>query len=139
MGYTTHWELKGLRKQNYGELSDVIIGTNWKVTITDEDGIEGSFSGATPFRPVDVNIDNFTSYNELTETQVLSWVKHHVSGSNASTNYWEHILGRAQKEIDAKKYSIEVVGETELPWSTGSLEVTPDPLSGRALYPASAD
>ena len=67
MGYTEHWELKGLRKQNYGDLSGVIIGTNWKVTITDEDGFEGSFSGATPFKPSDVNVDNFTEYNELTE------------------------------------------------------------------------
>lgn len=140
MGYTEHWELKGLRKQNYGDLSGVIIGTNWKVTLTDEDGFEGSFTGATPFRPVDVDVDNFTEYTELTEEQVLSWVKSTVSGSNTATNYWEHIHGRIQKEIDTKKYNVQVVTENDLPWSpTSGSSVTPDPLSGEALYAGSAD
>jgi hypothetical protein len=135
MGYTEHWQLTGLKKQNYGDLSGVIVGTNWKVTITDEDGFSGTFSGATPFKADDVDLNNFTEYEGLTEEQVLAWVKNHVSGSNPSTNYWEHIIGRIQKEIDAKKYSVEVVTESQLPWSTGSIDVTPDPLAGEALYP----
>lgn len=140
MGYTEHWELKGLRKQNYGDLSGVIIGTNWKVTLTDEDGFEGSFTGATPFKAVDVDIDNFTEYNQLTEEQVLQWVKSTVSGSNTATNYWDHIYGRIQKEIDIKKYNVQVVSEQDLPWSpTSGSSVTPDPLAGQALYGASAD
>lgn len=135
MGYTEHWELTGLRKQNYGNLSGVIIGTNWKVTLTDEDGFQGTFTGATPFRAADVDVNNFTEYDQLSEQQVLSWVKNTVSGSNPSTNYWDHIYGRIQKEIDTKKYNVEVVTETQLPWYTGSREVTPDPLAGQALYP----
>lgn len=135
MGYTEHWELTGLRKQNYGNLSGVIIGTNWKVTLTDEDGFQGTFTGATPFRAADVDVNNFTEYDQLSEQQVLSWVKNTVSGSNPSTNYWDHIYGRIQKEIDTKKYNVEVVTETQLPWYTGSVEVTPDPLAGQALYP----
>ena len=139
MGYTEHWELKGLRKQNYGELSDVIIGTNWKVTLTDDEGFEGSFTGATPFKPEDLNKDGFVDYKDLTEELVLGWVKNTVSGSYPTTNYWDHILGRIKKEIDAKKYNITTVSETQLPWYTGSLSssYTPEPLHGDALYSSS--
>ena len=140
MAYTQSWSLKGLRKQNHEGLEGVIIGTNWEVVVTDDDGYSGKFTGATPFKVSDVNVSTFTSYNELTEEQVLGWIKNHVSGSNTATNYWEHIMGRIQKDIDGQRNVVQIVGETELPWYTGSLSgsVTPDPLSGQALYAAQA-
>jgi hypothetical protein len=140
MGYTQSWSLKGLKKQNHEGLEGVIIGTNWEVVVTDDDGYSGKFTGATPFKAADVNVSTFTSYTELTEEQVLGWIKNHVSGSNTATNYWDHIIGRIQKEIDTKKYNVQVVTETDLPWSpTSGSSVTPDPLSGQALYAAQPD
>ena len=140
MGYTQSWSLKGLKKQNHEGLEGVIIGTNWEVVVTDDDGYSGKFTGATPFKAADVNVSTFTSYTELTEEQVLGWIKNHVSGSNTATNYWDHIIGRIQKEIDTKKYNVQVVTETDLPWSpTSGSSVTPDPLSGQALYAPQPD
>jgi hypothetical protein len=126
MGLEYTWKLEGLKKQNSDDLDNIIIGTRWKVTGTDEDGIFGSFIGATPFKPTEVDVNNFTAYENLTEEQVLGWVKHAVSGSS-STNYWDHINGRILEEIDGKKYAVSDVAESSLPWASGSVTPTPAP------------
>ena len=125
MGYTYEWKLTGLKKQNSINLEDAVIGTNWKVIGTDTDGNEGSFTGATPFSITTINTGSFTAYNELTEVQVLDWIKNHVSGSNTSTNYWEHISGVIEKEISGKKWVKVEVSEIDLPWSPTSGSTTP--------------
>jgi hypothetical protein len=125
MGYTYEWKLIGLKKQNSANINDAVVGTNWKVTATDEDGNVGTFTGATPFSIDTISTASFTTYNELTETQVIGWIKNHVSGSNPSTNYWEHISGVIQKEIDGKKWVKVEVAEVDLPWSPTSGSVTP--------------
>lgn len=114
------WQLKGLRKQNTDNLSDVIIGTQWKVTLVDELGYSGSFNGATPFNISNVNSGSFTPYSELTEEQVLGWIKHHVSSSTSGTSYWEHITGQVSKEINANRYSEARIEEMNFPWSPNS-------------------
>jgi hypothetical protein len=126
MGYTYEWSLVGLRKQNTDTLSDVVIGTNWKVIATDDDGNVGTFVGATPFTPQDLNGDGFVDYRDLTENLVLGWVKNVVSGSGPQA-YWDHINSQIKKEIDAKKYHRITVSDADLPWS---------PTSGSNLYGA---
>lgn len=140
MRYTEEWKLKSLRKQDYNGLEGIIIGTNWEVKVTDEDGYSSTFQGATPFKPEDLNGDGFIDYKDLTEDLVLGWVKNVVSGSNMMTNYWSHIMSRIEKDIQNKKNVVVTVSEHELPWYTGSLSgsIVPDPLAGEALYPASA-
>jgi hypothetical protein len=125
MGYTYEWKLIGLKKQNSANIEDAVVGTNWKLTATDEDGNVGTFTGATPFSINTINTASFTTYNELTEAQVIGWVKNHVSGSNPSTNYWAHISDVIQKEIDGKKWVKVEVPEVDLPWSSTSGSVTP--------------
>ena len=118
MEYT--WKIKSLIKQNTDDLDNVIVGTRWEVTGTNDVGINGSFQGATPFALDSVDPGNFTSFEDLTETQVLGWIKSHVSGS-APTAYWDHISERINKQIQEKTYVKIDVSETELPWS-GSAE-----------------
>ena len=125
MGYTYEWKLTGLKKQNSENVNDAVIGTHWKLIGTDEDGNEGTFTGATPFSISTINTSSFTPYSELTEAQVLSWIKNHVSGSNLSTNYMEHINGVIEKEINSKKWVKVEVSETDLPWSPTSGSATP--------------
>lgn len=111
------WKITGIKKASTTDVSNIIVGTNWSVTATDtESGQEGTFTGATPFGLATVDPDNFTPYEELTESQVLGWIKNSVSGS-APTAYWDHITDRIQKQIDDKKYSIAQVMEVDLPWS----------------------
>ena len=126
MGLTYEWKLTGLRKQNSEHLSDAVVGTNWKLTGTDEDGNVGTFNGATPFNISTVNTASFIEYSSLTEEQVLGWVKNHVSGSTP-TNYMEHINGVILKEIASKKWTKIEVNETDLPWSpTSGSRITPE-------------
>jgi len=124
MGYTYEWKLTGLKKQNSTNLEDAVVGTFWKLTGTDEDGNVGTFNGATPFSINTISTASFTTYSELSETQVLNWIKTHVSGSGAS-NYWGHISEVIQKEIDGKKWVKVDVSEIDLPWSPTSGSTTP--------------
>jgi hypothetical protein len=131
MALTYEWKLTGLKKQNGENLNDVVVGTNWKLTGTDEDGFQGTFNGATPFSISSVNPTNFTEYNSLTEEQVLGWVMSHVSGSS-NTNYMSHINEVILRDINSKKWTRMEVMETDLPWSpTSGSSVTPE-ISGSA-------
>ena len=124
MGYTYEWKLVGLRKQNTDNFDNVVVGTNWKVIATDEDGNTGTFTGATPFQPQDLNGDGFVDYHDITEELVLGWVKNQVSGSSPAA-YWDHINQQITKEINATKYHRITVMEADLPWS---------PTSGSNMY-----
>ena len=122
------WKLKGLRKQNTDNLSDVIIGTQWKVTLIDELGYSGSFDGATPFKASDVNPNGFTAFNELSEETVLGWIKNVVSGS-AHTSYWQHITEQVDKTVIRDRYNEVRVEENDFPWA-------PTSGSGESISPA---
>lgn len=138
MALTYTWKLTGLKKQDTADFNDLVIGTRWKVTGTDEDGNEGSFDGATPLDIPDADEAGYIPYSELTEEIVLNWIKEHVSGSNPGTNYWDHINGRILQSIDEKKWTRVEVGETDLPWSPTSGSATPD-MSAAATEPAPTD
>lgn len=120
MAITYTWEIKALSKSNGNNLNDVIIGTRWECTGTDSDGVSGTFVGATPFSINSVNPESFVEYSQLDEETVLGWIKNTVSGSNKSTNYWDHISERIQKAIDNKKGSIQNVDVFDLPWAPTS-------------------
>ena len=132
MGYTYEWKLTGIKKQNTDELSNVVVNTYWNVKAVDENGYSGSFTGATPLSLNALNPQTFTEYNNLTEEQVLGWVKEIVSGSNRNTNYWDHIQSQINKQIDVSKYQRVMVMEGDLPWSpisgSNSYGVDPQPV-----------
>ena len=121
MGLTYEWAMRGLKKQNSGSLNDIIIGTQWQVVGTNEDGVTGQFTVATPFKLSELDPSKFTSFDDLTQEQVLSWIKNVVSGSNPATNYWDHISERINDEIFKTKHSVVEILSHELPWSTGSI------------------
>jgi hypothetical protein len=114
------WKITGLRKVDSGSLDSIIVGTSWTVTGTDEDGIEGVFTGATPFEPHSVDPTNFTTFDSLTQDQVLGWIKSYVSGSDHSTNYWGHITERIVKEIQSVKRPVSTLANGEFPWASVS-------------------
>jgi hypothetical protein len=132
MGYTYEWKLTGIKKQNTDELSNVVVNTYWNLKGIDENGYSGSFTGATPLDLNSVNPDNFTDYSNLTEEQVLDWVKNIVSGSTRGLNYWDHIQSQIDKQINVSKYNRVMVMEADLPWSptsgSNSYGVDPQPV-----------
>jgi hypothetical protein len=131
MGYTYEWVVTAIKKATFDDINDAIIGTQWKVICTDNNGNTGEFSGATPFDLNTMDIENFIEYQNLTEVQVLDWIKNVVSGSS-STNYWSHIQGQMDKQISEKTKIITEVGTSNLPWNTGSLSdiIPPAPIVG---------
>lgn len=116
MGYTYTWKLNSLKKMKSGSYNDIIFGTTWQVIGTDENGIEGNFSGATPFRAEDVNPNEFIPYNELNEEIVLGWVKNEVSGSGVSA-YFPHIEQMIKEQIDNKVHQVTEVHLNNFPWT----------------------
>lgn len=123
MSLTYTWKIKSLKKQDdpSTELNDIIVQTYWECTGTDEEGYSGTFHGATPFEPDQVDPDNFTAYEDLTEAQVLSWIQAVV---NASPTYKEHIDGQIQKQIDEVVRPMIEVQANNLPWAVESNTVS---------------
>ena len=127
MALTYEWKLTGLKKRDTTDLTDLVIGTRWELKGTNEDGVFGTFSGATPLDIPDADEPGYIAYADLTETQVLGWIQDIVSGSSA-TNYMDHINEQIEKQIDEKEYAQLEVQSNDLPWSetSGSSEVTPE-------------
>ena len=126
MALTYEWKLTGLKKQDTADLTDLVVGTRWELKGTNTDDVFGTFSGATPLDLPDADEDNFIAYSDLTEVQILGWVKGIVSGSGPG-NYMDHINEQIQKQIDETKYTSLEVQENDLPWSeTSGSNVTPD-------------
>lgn len=114
MDITYTWTLKKIQKRNTDNLNDVIVQTRWEkvgtVNQTDADGnlITGTFTGATPFNPQTIDPDNFTAYENLTNEQVLGWIK-----SVVVDDYEQHVNKQIAKQIDQK---INLSDEIENPF-----------------------
>jgi len=119
MAITYTWKITGLKVQdsvvNGVTYPKAICQTYWQKTGTDENGNEGTFSGATPFT-IDPTDDSgpFIPFEELTEENVLNWIKTVVVGS-----YEEHVNGVIRKSIDDK---ISPIVDSKLPWATETNE-----------------
>jgi hypothetical protein len=124
MALTYTWKINSIKKQDNPslQLNDIIIQTYWECIGTDEDGNSGTFNGATPFNPDQVDINNFTTYENLTENQVLDWIKN-VVGSN--TVYKAHIDEQIQKQINVITNSVVTVDAQALPWAEPSANTSP--------------
>jgi hypothetical protein len=126
MALTYTWKIKSLKKQDdpSAELNDIIVQTYRECTGTDADGNSGTFHGATPFEPDQVDPDNFTTYENLTEAQVLGWIQDVV---NTNDSYKEHIDRQIQTQIDAIVRPTEEVNADALPWAEPDANTTPTP------------
>ena len=112
MTITYTWSLSSLKKTDTDNLSNIVVQTYWKKIGTDQDGNTGEFSGATPFNPQLVDPNNFTSFENLTEEQVLQWIKDVVVGS-----YQQHVDSKILEQINAKKNPVVEVSGNNFPWS----------------------
>lgn len=124
MALTYTWKIRSLKKQDdpSAQLDDIIVQTYWECTGTDSANNSGTFHGATPFEPDRVDADNFTSYEDLTEVQVLGWIQAVVNGN---PNYKAHIDEQIQKQIDAIVRPMVEVQSDALPWAPPGSNTTP--------------
>lgn len=126
MALTYTWKIKSLKKQNdpSAELNDIIVQTYWECTGTDVDGNSGTFSGATLFEPDQVDPENFTTYENLTEAQVLGWIQDVVTNN---PSYKDHIDSQIQKQIDAIVRPMVEVNADAMPWAESEANTVPTP------------
>jgi hypothetical protein len=122
MAVTYTWEVTSLKTKNetLGDgvvLPNAICQTYWKKIGTDEDGNEGTFSGATPFSGENLTEENFQQFDVLTEEIVLGWIQAVVVDG-----YEEHVNGQIQKQIDEK---VTPITDTAMPWAPEETEGTP--------------
>lgn len=121
MAITYTWEITSLKVRDVSsEKQNAVVQTYWKKVGTDENGNEGSFSGATPFTvdPTD-NDGPFVPFEELTEADVIAWIQSVVVGS-----YEDHVNQQIQKQIDEK---ISPITDKTLPWATPAPEAPTEP------------
>lgn len=121
MAITYAYKITQLKKvDSLDKLKDVIIHVRFEYTGTDEKGNSHTFQGAVPM-PAPTKSD-FTPIADLTEDQVIEWVKAH------------HPIAHMQEVIQAeiaKQKNVE--SEIDLPWAppkeeTPVEEVPIDPL-----------
>ena len=118
MAITYTWKITGLKTKDVDGKPSAVVQTYWQKTGTDENGNQGTFQGATPFT-VDPTDDSgpFIPFSELTEDDVLAWIKTVVVG-----NYEEHVNGKIAEQIEQK---IAPVTDIKLPWVTEEVQETP--------------
>lgn len=110
MSITYTWKITGLKTQNVGDKTSAVVQTYWQKIGTDENGNQGTFTGATPFTvdPTDES-GPFIPFEDLTEADVLSWIQTLVVG-----NYQEHVDGKIAEQIAFKLSPVE---DNKLPWA----------------------
>ena len=108
------WEITGVKVKDHGPLTDVIVQTYWKKIGTDAFGNVGTFSGATPFNPHDVNHDGYVDFKDITQQSIIEWLQEIVTGT-----YEEHVNAEIEKQIAAINSPIV---EKDLPWLVSTTE-----------------
>lgn len=116
MAFTYTYTVRNLKVKDEvnaaGEtLTNAVVQTYWDIVGTDEEGNEGTFTGATPFSAANVPSGSFTAFEDLEEATVIGWITNVI---DSDPGYKAHIDMQIQKEID-KDVAVEKTGE-DLPW-----------------------
>lgn len=109
MAITYTWAVTSLKIKNEGDLEKCVVQTYWKKTGTDDNGVVGEFSGATPFTTVGSDPSTFVAFDDLTEETVLGWIQSVVVG-----DYETHVNEQIQKQIDEQ---VNATTDADLPWA----------------------
>jgi hypothetical protein len=121
MAITYTWKITNLRKVEAVEgYSDVVVHARWARTGIDEDGNDGTFHGATPLKLPSNNVENFTPFDELTEEQIIEWIK---SETTTMPGYEQHMVEQINKQIKLKKNPI--IDVDVLPWGV-QVSISPE-------------
>lgn len=121
--YTYEFSVTGIKVRdqvntNGEKLPSAVVQTYWKIIATDADGDQEEYAGATPFTAENVPAGSFTSFEDLTESDVTSWIEARINGDRV---YSEHIKEHFDKRFDESKGHLRTVN---MPWATEE-EVTP--------------
>lgn len=108
------WKVVGLKKKTVDSFDNTIVNVQWEKHGTDDtDGVSGFFPGATPLDITSLSSGSFTSYENLTESQVLGWIQDIVTNDYI---YELHINEYIEKMIEETRSNEETVKTSQLPW-----------------------
>lgn len=129
MSFSYTWKITQLKvKDEVNEegatLPRAVYQTFWELTGTNSQGQSGTFSGATPFTARNVPEGQFVAFADLTEENVLSWVKNVVNNDPA---YKAHIDEQIERRIEEEYGTSEEINPESLPWANTESSVTPSP------------
>lgn len=112
------WKITGLKTKDVNGKPSAVVQTYWTKTGTDEQGNQGTFTGATPFTvdPADES-GPFIHFDQLTESDIIAWIQTAVVG-----DYEQHVNGKIAEQIEQK---ISPVTEAKLPWATDDTPTGP--------------
>ena len=113
MAITYEYKIKRLRAGSVDLLSDVVVNVEFEYTGTDDKGNAYTFMGAVPM-PAPVKKE-FTPLQDLTEEQVIEWVKIHHPVDMMNEIIEKEIAKQVQKHSDVR-----------LPWAPVQEEQDPD-------------
>jgi len=88
MSTTYVWEITNLETRTEGSNTDSVTLVHWNKIAIADDGVRSRFCGSTPF--TSLHTTSFTSYTELTESQVIEWVQ--ASMDDAQERYVNELL-----------------------------------------------
>jgi hypothetical protein len=119
MAITYTWKITGLKTKDVTtDRPAAVVQTYWQKIGTDENGNQGTFSGATPFTidPTDAS-GPFIQFSDLTEQDVINWIETVVVGS-----YGEHVNNKILEQIDQQ---ITPILNVDLPWAPTPANTAP--------------
>ena len=79
MATTYTWKIDMMHTASKAGLTNAVTVIHWSKTGTNENGIAGRYPGVTRFNVSTIDSGGFTPLNQLTEAQVIEWVKSDLS------------------------------------------------------------
>lgn len=90
-----------------GNLTDVVTRVRYNYVGVNEDGVDGTFAGATPM-PLPEDTENYIPFADLTPDEVVAWLE--------ATADVAHMQERIAKQIEAKIHPM--YEPIPSPWAT---------------------
>ena len=101
------YKITGLKTATVNNIENVVVQTYWTLTGEDEQGNTGTFQGATPFNNSNLTNSTFVPFDQLTEVDVIGWIKDVVEKNDT---YFNHIKEQIEKQI-----SVKTIQEAKMP------------------------
>ena len=109
MAITYTRQLLSLKTKNSNDLQNAIVEVNWEKTGTNEDGLAGTVSGETVFDVDKIDLDNFTTFEDLTEEMILGWIQ--------NDSLYETMTNRLiEEKIKDQINPVTVISNSGFPW-----------------------
>lgn len=108
------WKVNNMEAiMSYSSLTNVVRAVYWQCEGHDDDNKYGTHWGVQQLEVDNINPDNYTNYNDLTEAQVIEWVKNSLN-STVSSTYVAELEASILEEMESEDRGSRITGT---PWS----------------------